>query len=241
MKPETLLKGITLAATVMFTGDASAFFFLIPLPNLAKPPALNSLIEALEKSDETKAVAYVSEDKTFGTKNWVWGHYAGHVLQPEADRLAMDKCQAALANAKAQQAGGKPLYDFGTKSCELHSFVNRTVSAKAVEQAALAEQQRQDAALAAAQAAAPQAAAAASATASAAATPAVPAGTEVSSTQASTTSVSVPQSTTAAPATSPKAESTTSRRLRELGDLLKDGLITELEYNEKRKAILSNI
>ena len=59
-------------ATLM-PNAASAFFFIIPIPNLAKPPQLNALIEALEKSDETKAVAYVSEDKTFGSKYWVWG------------------------------------------------------------------------------------------------------------------------------------------------------------------------
>ena len=57
------------------------------MPNLAKPAELQKLIDAYEKSSETKAVAYVSEEL----------------------------------------AGGKPIYEFGQKRCELYKFANETV------------------------------------------------------------------------------------------------------------------
>lgn len=41
------------------------------------------------------------------------------------------------------------------------------------------------------------------------------------------------------PTKPPNTESATARKLRELNELRKEGLITESEYNEKRKAILS--
>lgn len=270
---------------------ASAFFFIIPIPNLAKPPQLNALIEALEKSDETKAVAYVSEDKTFGSKYWVWGHYAGHVTQEEADRVALSRCQASLANAKSQAAGGKQLYDFGSKTCELYDFQNKTVSTKispATQPAAVP--------VAASHAPTPAVAPASLSTTTAKtaspetpasdapqAFPTVPpypystpqtdqtsqtssvappdkarqppqaAATSVGSTATSSESnaprpavaeeqlpaaTPMPQQQTQAERT-PAAEGSTARRLRELNDLLKQGLITDSEYAEKRKAILS--
>ena len=67
MTRTAILRCCALFAGATLPAAASAFFFIIPIPNLAKPPALNALIEALEKSEETKAVAYVSEDKTFGS------------------------------------------------------------------------------------------------------------------------------------------------------------------------------
>lgn len=119
---------------VSLSPAANAWFFIFPIPNLAKPAPLNALIEALEKSEETKSVAYVSEDKVFGTKYWVWGHFSGHVTQADADRIALSRCQESLSNAKSRTAGEVKLYDFGTKVCELYDFVNKTVSRRATEQ-----------------------------------------------------------------------------------------------------------
>ena len=47
--------------------------------------------------------------------------------QAEADKAALARCEASLANAKAATAGGQPLYDFGAKRCELYEFANKTV------------------------------------------------------------------------------------------------------------------
>ena len=114
--------------------SASAWFFIFPIPNVGKPAPLEKIIDALEKSDQTKAVAFASEDKVFGSKYWVWSQFSGHVSQAEADRRAMSQCEASLANAKAQRAGGQPIYDFGKKTCELHTFINNAVSPQASEQ-----------------------------------------------------------------------------------------------------------
>ena len=223
---------------------AQAFIFFFPIPNLAKPAQLNTLIDALEKSDETKAVALVSEDKTFGSKYWVWGHYSGHVPQAEADRVAMARCQTALANAKAQTAGGKPLYDYGTKSCELYSFANKAVSVRANEWQPTAP----PAPPAPAPAPQPSSATAPAAPPSPASVPgqAVPTRTASEDPPKPDTPASAPQ-TSPQPAQSqpqgqqplPAGESPTARKLRELEVLRRDGLITEVEYQEKRKAIIA--
>lgn len=97
------------------------------MPNLAKPAELQKLIDAYEKSSETKAVAYVSEDKAFGSKQWVWGHKSGMMTQDEANSIAMSTCEASLMKIKSQLAGGKPIYEFGQKRCELYKFANETV------------------------------------------------------------------------------------------------------------------
>ncbi|MCX7246801.1 MAG: hypothetical protein NTX31_03860 [Burkholderiales bacterium] len=107
---------------------ANAFFFFIPIPNFAKPATLDKIIDALEKSTDTKAIAYVSEDKTFGSKQWVWGQTAGKMNQSDANADALKKCEYSLSNAKRQTAGGQPLYDFGNKQCELHKFQNVTLN-----------------------------------------------------------------------------------------------------------------
>lgn len=107
--------------------NAHAIFFFIPMPNLAKPAELQKLIDAYEKSSETKAVAYVSEDKAFGSKQWVWGHKSGMMTQDEANSIAMSTCEASLMKIKSQLAGGKPIYEFGQKRCELYKFANETV------------------------------------------------------------------------------------------------------------------
>jgi len=129
------LKKLLLAGVVALVPfhSANAFFFIVPIPNLRKPPALNNLIDALEKSNQTKAVAYVSEDKTFGQKFFSWGHAVGVMTQLEANEKALAMCAANLLKAKQNTVGGQPLYDFGNKSCELYKFTNESIQLPYVE------------------------------------------------------------------------------------------------------------
>jgi hypothetical protein len=252
------LLAIFVVCGALLPAQAHAFFFFVPIPNMSKPPALNALIEALEKSEETKAVAYVSEDKLFGSKMYVWGHFAGHVPQAEADRLAMARCDASLTKAKALKAGGKELYDFGNKKCELYSFMNKTVSPRANEWqppgTPTASQPTPPAAESATTAnpaesvqvdppvAAPTAVPEVVQPVVTATPPAVTAPTPAPSSPPPVAAVK-PDSpgvpTEAQPSKPPANESPTARKLRELNDLRKEGLISETEYNAKRKAILS--
>jgi hypothetical protein len=110
-----------------YSNSANAILLFVPIPNFSKPPQLEKIIETLEKSDETKAVAIVSEDKTFGTKNWIWGHIAGQMTQASADRYALDSCEKSLNKARTEKLGGKQLYDFGNKKCELFQFKNKSL------------------------------------------------------------------------------------------------------------------
>ena len=116
-----------LLISTSLSANAQLFFFPIPLPNTAKPQQLTQLIEALEKSSDTKAVASVSEDKTFSSKYWNWGYVSGEMSQEDADRIALASCTINLDQMKSQSAGGKSLYDFGKKKCELHSFKNKSL------------------------------------------------------------------------------------------------------------------
>ena len=118
----------------MLIQNAHAIFFFIPIPNMAKPAELQKLIEAYEKSSETKAVAYVSEDKTFGSKRWVWAHKSGVMTPDAANNIALSACEASLMSVKSQLAGGKPIYEFGQKRCELYKFANETVMLPKVTQ-----------------------------------------------------------------------------------------------------------
>jgi hypothetical protein len=178
---------------LLFTQNANAFFFFIPIPNLAKPADLQKLIDAYEKSSETKAVAFASEDKTFGAKQWVWGHKSGVMTQEDANNIAMRACEASLANVKSRLAGGQPVYDFGQKRCELHKFTNETVMLPPVAPVII--------------------------------TPPVVMPTIVT-----------------APIETPKVEeSATAKKLKELDSLLNQKLITQEEYEKKRKEILSNL
>lgn len=102
---------------------------LIPLPNLSMPDGFQKIVDAYEKSNQTKAVALASEDKTFGSKQWVIGHYSGPVTQEDANQRAMAACENSLRIAKEQKAGGQSIYNFGEKKCELHKFQNQNVSA----------------------------------------------------------------------------------------------------------------
>lgn len=170
---------------ILVTQQANAFFFFIPIPNLAKPAELQKLIDAYEKSAETKAVAFASEDKSFGAKQWVWGHKSGVMTQEDANNMAMRACEASMSKVKSQMAGGQPMYDFGQKRCELYKFTNETVSLPQV-------------------------------------IPVTPV-------------VSVPVEI-------PKVEeSLTAKKLKELDGLLNQKLITQEEYEKKRKEILSNL
>ena len=179
---------------VFVSNSANAFFFFIPIPNLAKPPGLQKLIDAYEKSSETKAVAFTSEDKTFGSKQWVWGHKSGVMTQDDANFAAMQMCEASLLNVKRQLAGGQPVYDFGNKRCELYKFTNETVMLPPVAPVII--------------------------------TP---------------PPVVMPPVVTA-PVETPKVEeSATAKKLRELDSLLNLRLITQEEYEKKRKEILSNL
>ena len=105
--------------------NASFAWFIFPIPNFRKPPALERLIDTLEQSTETKAIAYVSEDKTFGTKYWLFGHYVGKLSQQEADKIALEKCNTALEKGKLAEIGGVKTYDYGDKKCQLHEFSNQ--------------------------------------------------------------------------------------------------------------------
>jgi hypothetical protein len=127
MKKSNFLAPVLIVLLLCIANSAHAFFFFIPIPNLAKPAALQSLINALEKSSDTKAVAYVSEDKTFGGKMWVWGHYAGVATQDDANEKALRACEQSLSKASTQMAGGQPIHNFGSKRCELHEFTNKTL------------------------------------------------------------------------------------------------------------------
>lgn len=187
-------KILAIITLVLITQNAHAFFFFIPIPNLAKPTALQSLIDAYEKSSETKAVAFVSEDKTFGGKYWVWGHKSGAMTQNDANTAAMQMCEASLLSAKRQLAGGQPIYDFGQKRCEFHKFTNETVMLPPVAPVIITP-------------------------------PPVVMPTVVT-----------------APVETPKVEeSATAKKLRELDGLLNLKLITQEEYEKKRKEILSNL
>lgn len=252
------LAPIALTLFLLGPGSARAWFIILPIPSFQKPAALNNLIDALEKSDETKALAYVSEDKTFGSKYWVWGHYAGHVVQSEADQRAIRACQQSLEKAKAATAGGKELYDFGTKRCELYEFANKSVSTRIPETAPVPSPT-------VIPATAPSTSNVSGSTMEAATetkgvrpaetpqTTATPAIAPVSPGAATTSGHEIqPASRGSTPAASPSAspsspitpagagagESQIARKLRELNDLRKEGLITQKDYDEKKKKLL---
>jgi len=164
---------------VFLTQNANAWFFFVPIPNVSKPPELQKIIDAYEKSSETKAAAFVSQDKTWGSKQWVWGHESGVMSQEQANRVALRTCENSLAKLKAQTAGGQPVHDFGQKRCELYKFTNETVSPPTPEPL--------------------------------------------------TTTLTEPVKVNLSP---------TAKRLRELESLFSQKLITQEEYEKKRKEIL---
>ena len=112
------------------SANAHASSFFLPKTNTSEPEALKRLIDTLENSTETRALAYVSEDKVLGTKFWVWGHNLGDETQEESNRLALELCTKALNVTKAKIVKGQPLYDLGTKRCELYKFKNTPLPSK---------------------------------------------------------------------------------------------------------------
>lgn len=119
-----IVRSLLVLAACMFSMNAHAFFFfLFPLPT-GKPDGLSSQIQRLSESTQTKALAYASEDKTFGTKYFVWGFYVGDLSQKEAIRIALERCNRSLQTAKNEMLDGQPRWNFGDKKCELYSFPN---------------------------------------------------------------------------------------------------------------------
>ena len=112
----------------LFAAQDCNAIIIIPLPNLGFPPAVEKLRDALEKSTDTKALATVGEDKTFGSRQWTWGYTSGKMTQADANDRALRMCEANLVVQKNQTAGGQPLYNFGSRSCELYKFTNVTLS-----------------------------------------------------------------------------------------------------------------
>ena len=104
---------LMLCGMILCTEANAWFFFLLPIPSFSKPDQLEKVISALEQSSETKALAFVSEDKTFGAKYWVWGQYAGRATQEDSNRLALAQCEVGLSKAKGETVGGKePVRNF---------------------------------------------------------------------------------------------------------------------------------
>lgn len=196
-----------------FCTNANAFLFLFLLSNVSKPAPLNTLIEAMEKSEETKALAFVSEDKSLRSRHWVWGHFEGRTTQADADREAMSRCLVSLESARSEKVGGKAVFDFGRNTCELYRFSNKPVLLPDADPALSA--------------------AAMTATTGTSAGDVRPRGVDPTSSVEASAAASQPQ------AIECPSPANAARRLKELGDLHRDGLITEAEYDERRRAILA--
>lgn len=121
-------KKILIVTVAMLAASQANAIIIIPIPNFAFPPQLSAIRDAFEKSTDTKALATAGEDKVFGSKYWVWGQASGKMTQANADSQAISRCEVSLQNTKARTAGGQPLYNFGSKKCELYSFLNITVN-----------------------------------------------------------------------------------------------------------------
>jgi hypothetical protein len=118
------IKKFTLFLLIFIFGQNVHALIIIPIPNLGFPPIISKTRDALEKSSETKALATVGEDKTFGSRMWAYGDASGSMTQADADAQALRKCESMLQGLKSQTKGGQPLYDFGSNKCELYKFVN---------------------------------------------------------------------------------------------------------------------
>ena len=236
-----------LAAALLISHDCEAII-IIPIPNLAFPTALGKIRDALENSTETKALATAGEDKIFGGKQWVWGQAAGKMTQADADDLAMRRCEASLANQKSQTAGGQPLYNFGSKRCELYKFAHITVNLPDPVVPPAAVQIQAPTSVAAPTPVAGQAPAPAEVPASnpiAAQAPAaviapIPAEPPAASV---TPSAPPPSASAATPApsvqqTQPKGTTDIVQKIWDLDTLYKQNLITKAEYEQKKKQLL---
>jgi hypothetical protein len=172
----------TVLTLLMMLAMINAYaLIIIPIPNLGFPPIIAKTRDALEKSSETKALATVGEDKTFGSRMWAYGDASGQMSQAEADAQALRKCSVMLQNLKSQSKGGQPLYDFGNNQCELYKFNNVTQS-----------------------------------------TP-------------------EPAPAPAAPPAQPSQESEIVQKMKSLESLLKEKLITQEEFDAKKKQLLNGL
>ncbi|HEY8027306.1 MAG TPA: SHOCT domain-containing protein [Burkholderiaceae bacterium] len=208
--------------TVFFITHESQAIIIIPIPNLGFPSALGKIRDALEKSTDTKALATVGEDKTFGSKYWVWGQTAGKMTQADADADAMRKCEDALEKVKNQTVGGQRLYDFGTKHCELYKFANVTLNLPSPV--------------------APPTSVPAPVVPQTVAPIVVPTPTDslapVAPAVASAAAEPGPMQPPLGKENAPKAASDVVQKMRDLDVLYKQNLITKDEYEKKKKQIL---
>ncbi|WOB06913.1 SHOCT domain-containing protein [Piscinibacter gummiphilus] len=226
---------IAAALTLGVIPTANAWFVVFPIPNIAKPSALRTLIDRYSQSKQTKALAYVYERRRFGNRGFVWGAYEGAGTQAEANATALARCNTAL-----EQANGKNLYDFDGRSCELHAF-----DGKEDPQTPMAVEPAAEPASAAARSEAfdlgPNASSVASTPASS------PPLEKTSEVPIATPANSAPMKP-AAPVMESKPvnaqtgqEGSATRRLRELNEMRKEGLISQKDYDEKKKAILRDL
>jgi hypothetical protein len=215
-------RNLLIAIASFFVLNESHSIIIIPIPNLAFPSGLSKIRDALEKSTDTKALATVGEDKLFGGRYWVWGQAAGKMTQSDADEQAMRRCEASLSNAKNQTAGGQSLYDFGSKRCELYKFINTTlnlpdpVAQPAPSQAPLV--------------------------------PAAEARTSSTNSIPTPAPQAAPPAVDSAPVLTPNPQPTPQKpnadivqRMRDLDTLYKQNLITQEEYERKKKQLLESM
>lgn len=123
--PTPVLRVVVALAMLLAAGAAQAFLLLVPLPTLGKPRELQSLIDALERSTQVRALAYVVEPRLFGDRHWVFAHAAGAPTQAQAERDALETCRIALQAARTERVGGVLRWDFGDRDCALHVFGER--------------------------------------------------------------------------------------------------------------------
>jgi len=212
---------LALGMTVSFSANAWFFFFL-PIPT-GMPDNLSNQIKKLADSNQTKALAYTGEDKTFGQKYYVWGYYLGDLNQKEAVKLALERCNRSLSQAKNEMLDGHPRWNFGDKKCELYGFpqlpetaVMPTPEEMAADSQPITESKPVDSF----------------------ATPLKPASSQV------TPAVNKPleiKPQVPAPLVQPLTASEGAKRLVELKSLLDQGVITQQDYDAKKAQILKSM
>ena len=116
-------KLLVLVSLVLVIQSANALLVFMPYPKPGMPLELQNIIDAYNKSSETKAIAFVFEDKEFGSVRWIWGHKSGLMTQEEANMIALRSCTEELTKMKAIQTSGQPSYYFGQKRFELYNFI----------------------------------------------------------------------------------------------------------------------
>ncbi len=261
MSRKSVAQVLLLAILGIASTSASAWFIFFPVPNWEKPPDLEAQIKDLEILVEPKALAYVHESKLLGlgSKVWVWGHFSADLPQEEVDRVALLRCETALSKAKSLTAGGKPRYDFGDNTCELHRFPakdfaprgnvreNRSVVAPTKQARPTSTPSVPDAGVT--ENANPQvpkleqpAPSMEGAVLSPKATSSAPASSTTVGTPSKSDVATQPTSKIQPEKTSaPSSDGSVARKLRELNALRSEGLITESEYQEKRQSIISSM